>query len=105
MHEAIMKEVFEFSKPLMANPYTTFENYVADLEAIAKRFGGEVWNTGGHVMVAVLPVDQHYCIGVNDELVLLYHTEEAHASAYDIFWNGSDEEAEQNALYFEEEKH
>jgi hypothetical protein len=47
------------------------------LDEIAKRYGGENWNTGGNVHVAVIPLGPHDCMGVTGEVVCRYTNSKA----------------------------
>jgi hypothetical protein len=47
------------------------------LEEIAKRYGGESWNTGGGIYVAVLPLGPHDCMAVTGECICRYHNAKA----------------------------
>ena len=47
------------------------------LEEIARHYGGESWNTGGGIHVAVIPLGPHDAMGVTGECVVLYHNSQA----------------------------
>jgi hypothetical protein len=40
---------------------------------IAKQYGGENWNTGGNMHVAVIPLGPHDCMGVSGEVICRYN--------------------------------
>ena len=54
------------------------------LEQIAKRYGGESWNTGGGMYVAVIPLGPHECMGVSAECICFYRNSKA-TDPYEIF--------------------
>jgi len=55
----------------------TYDDELLALEEIAKRYGGESWNTGGGIYVAVLPLGPHDCMGVTGECICRYHNAKA----------------------------
>lgn len=81
------KAVFEYGWQYFQGE-DKYDDYVKVLEDIAKEFGGDTLNTGGHVFVAIIPVDEHFSIGVTDESVVLYYLEKSDTSASHIFWEG-----------------
>lgn len=50
----------------------TYEDEMLALEEIANHYGGEVWNTGGNIYVAVVPLGPHDCMGVTGEVICRY---------------------------------
>ena len=62
----------------------TYDDELAALEEIAKHYGGESWNTGGGVYVAVLPLGPHDVLAVTAEVICHYHNANA-ASMSDVF--------------------
>lgn len=72
--EAIKKaeQVFEAAKPYFTGE-DKYDNYVATLEKIGKPFGGVVWDTGGNIKMAVIPVDDHQTIVLDEGGVGLYY--------------------------------
>jgi hypothetical protein len=55
----------------------TYDDELAALEEIAKRYGGESWNTGGGIYVAVLPLGPHDAMAVTGEVICHYHNAKA----------------------------
>jgi len=45
------------------------------IKRIAKKFGGDAWNTGGGCIVGYILVDRNTWVGVTDECVVAYHTD------------------------------
>lgn len=91
--DAIKKaeEVVEFSKPFFElEPYTTYTKACEGIKAIAVKFNGEYWNTGGGCMCTVIPFDKYHCIGVSEECIVLYRSEEPRDDAYTIFFESAD---------------
>jgi hypothetical protein len=62
----------------------TYADELKTLDEIAKRYGGESWNTGGGMYVAVLPLGQHDAMGVSAEVMCRYHNAKA-TSMGDVF--------------------
>ena len=70
--------------------------YADELEAlaeIAKHYGGESWNTGGGIYVAVIPLGPHDCIGITGETVCRYHNSQA-TSVEDVFYEPENDTSE-----------
>jgi hypothetical protein len=55
----------------------TYGDEMVALEEIAARYGGEVWNTGGNIYVAVLPLGPHDALAVTGEVICHYHNAKA----------------------------
>jgi hypothetical protein len=55
----------------------TYDDELAALEEIAKHYGGESWNTGGGVYVAVVPLGPHDALAVTGEVICHYHNAKA----------------------------
>jgi hypothetical protein len=62
----------------------TYADEMKALDEIAKQYGGENWNTGGNVYVAVLPLGPHDAMGVTGECICHYHNSRASSMA-DVF--------------------
>jgi hypothetical protein len=62
----------------------TYADELKALDEIAKRYGGESWNTGGGMYVAVLPLGPHDAMGVSAEVMCRYHNAKA-TSMSDVF--------------------
>jgi hypothetical protein len=59
-----------------------YEKLLAD---ITMAFGGSVWHTGGGILLGVIPFDDHYAIGLNEDCVCLYYSKDPHpAEPYEI---------------------
>lgn len=50
----------------------TYQDELLALDEIAKHYGGECWNTGGNIYVAVLPLGPHDAMGVTGEVICRY---------------------------------
>jgi hypothetical protein len=55
----------------------TYEDGLLALDEIAKRYGGESWNTGGGIYVTVIPLGPHDALGVSPECICRYHNSKA----------------------------
>jgi hypothetical protein len=55
----------------------TFDDEMVALDEIAKKYAGEVWNTGGGIYVAVLPIGPNDALAVTGEVICHYHNEKA----------------------------
>jgi hypothetical protein len=62
----------------------TSEDEVMALGEIANHYGGECWNTGGGIYVAVVPLGPHDALAVGSGVVCHYHNANA-ASMGDVF--------------------
>jgi hypothetical protein len=63
------------------------------LDEIAKHYGGESWNTGGGIYVAVIPIGPHDALGVTGEVICHYHNSKA-ACVEDVFWDAENDTSE-----------
>jgi hypothetical protein len=55
----------------------THDDEMVALDEIAKKYAGEVWNTGGNIYVAVLPLGPHDALAVTGEVICHYHNAKA----------------------------
>lgn len=55
----------------------TYDDEMVALDEIAKKYAGEVWNTGGNIYVAVLPLGPHDALAVTGEVICRYHNAKA----------------------------
>ncbi len=55
----------------------TYDDELLALDEIAKRYGGQSWNTGGGIYVAVIPLGPHDAMGVTGEVICRYHNSKA----------------------------
>jgi hypothetical protein len=55
----------------------TYDDELTALDEIAKHYGGESWNTGGGIYVAVLPLGLHDALAVTGECICRYHNAKA----------------------------
>jgi hypothetical protein len=62
----------------------TYRDELTALDEIAERYGGESWNTGGGIYVAVIPLGPHDAMGVTAECICRYHNSKAN-SLSDVF--------------------
>jgi hypothetical protein len=63
------------------------------LDEIARHYGGENWNTGGNVYVAVIPLGPHDALGVTGEVICHYRNSKA-ACVEDVFWEPENDTSE-----------
>jgi hypothetical protein len=63
------------------------------LDEIAKHYGGENWQTGGGIYVAVIPLRPHDAIGVTGEVVCRYHNSQA-TCVEDVFYEPENDTSE-----------
>jgi hypothetical protein len=63
------------------------------LEEIAKHYGGQSWNTGGGIYVAVIPLGPHDAMGVTGECICRYHNASATCTD-DIFYEPTNDTSE-----------
>ncbi len=68
-HSKIIHEILKFSKDIYRNYYEHEEEFC---EAIAKKFKGEVEQTGGLNYVALIRLDDNSVLGINREIAVLY---------------------------------
>lgn len=71
----------------------TYDDELLALDEIAKHYGGESWNTGGGVYVAVLPLGPHDCMGVTGEVICRYHNAKA-TSIEEVFYEPENDTSE-----------
>jgi hypothetical protein len=69
--------VFESGKPYFYDKDTP-PDYEKLLAGITHIFGGFVSNTGGGILLGVIPFDDHYAIGLNEDCVVLYYSKNPH---------------------------
>jgi hypothetical protein len=81
----------------------THHDELVALDEIAKRYGGECWNTGGGIYVAVLPLGPHDCMGVTGEVICRYHNSRATCMA-DVFDEPENETSEGCVSLLDDEK-
>lgn len=55
----------------------SYDEELKALEMIAKQYGGESWNTGGGIIVAVIPLGPFDAMGVTGECIVHYHNSKA----------------------------
>ena len=92
------KEIQEFGNQFFGpNTDYDYDKALLDMKTVAEKFGGECHHTGGGVYCTVIPFDKYHCIGINDESVVLYRSEEPRDDMYNIFWES---DGEQEPLYF-----
>jgi hypothetical protein len=63
------------------------------LDEIAKHYGGESWNTGGGIHIAVIPLGPHDAMGVTGEVICHYHNSKA-TSVGDVFYEAENDSSE-----------
>jgi hypothetical protein len=63
------------------------------LNEIAKHYGGENWNTGGNIYVAVIPLGPHDCMGVTGEVICHYRNSKA-TSMEEVFYDPTNDTSE-----------
>lgn len=71
----------------------TYDDEMVALEEIAKKYAGEVWQTGGGIYVAVLPLGPHDCIGVTGEVIAHYFNSKA-TCVEDVFYEPENDTSE-----------
>ncbi len=75
---------------LLAGEYA---DEIKALDEIAKRYGGESWNTGGGIHVAVIPLGPQDAMGVTGEVICHYHNSKA-TSIEDVFYEAENDTSE-----------
>lgn len=63
------------------------------LEKTAEHFKGEMYQSGGGVMVTLIKFADHFVVGVTDDCVCLYHNPKSE-DIHKIFWNDGEQAAE-----------
>lgn len=82
----VLQKYGEIAGKIKSDPrWRRFEYNDDCLDEIANRFGGKSISTGGGITVALIPLADHYMMGVSDEVICLYFHPDF-TDSEDIFW-------------------